>query len=255
MQYIAVATICLLAGGACAAPAEIKYLNGDDLPKCPADADQAGECIKNIMNELIPRLRKGDPDLGIQPYDPFVIDRLSFQYSSGAVSGRISVRNVKLYGFAEHKIEKVNVKLDGDKVKLRIVSQLPKMNLLGNYKAEMLVNSLQLKPKGNFNVTLFDVENRVVTDGEFYNKDGRRFLRIKDIDVNPKIRDMIIKANGIFPDPELDELALNVANSYWRDIYGIILPETRESWAPIMLRLINEALTHVPIDQFIHGPE
>lgn len=48
-----------------------------------------------------------------------------------------------------------------------------------------------------------DVENRVVTDGEFYNKDGRRFLRIKDIDVNPKIRDMIIKANGIFPDPEL----------------------------------------------------
>lgn len=126
----------------------------DDLPKCPKDADQAGDCIKLIMNELIPRLRLGDPELGIEPYDPFVIDRLSFQYSSGAVNGKISVRNVKLYGFAEHTIEKVNVKVNGDKVKLRTVSHIPKMNIFGDYKAELQVNSLQLKPKGTFNVTL-----------------------------------------------------------------------------------------------------
>lgn len=96
----------------------------------------------------------GDPELGIEPYDPFVIDRLSFQYSSGAVNGKISVRNVKLYGFAEHKIKDVNVKVKGDKVKLRTVSQIPKMNILGDYKAELQVNSLQLKPKGTFNLTL-----------------------------------------------------------------------------------------------------
>ncbi|XP_017858748.1 PREDICTED: protein takeout-like [Drosophila arizonae] len=255
MHYIALATICLWASGVYAAPAEPKYLMTNDLPKCPNDADHAGECIKIIMNELIPRLRLGDPELGIEPYDPFVIDRLSFQYSSGAVNGKISVRNVKLYGFAEHKIKDVNVKVKGDKVKLRTVSEIPKMNILGDYKAELQVNSLQLKPKGTFNLTLSDVENRVIMDGEFYTKDGLRFLRLKDIEANPTVRDLVIKANGIFGDPELDELALSVANNYWRDIYGIILPETRQSWAPVMLRLINEALQHVPIDQFIQPPK
>ncbi|KAH8274029.1 hypothetical protein KR044_008588, partial [Drosophila immigrans] len=224
-----------------------------EFEKCPEDVSAAGDCIVNIMNALLPRLRKGDPDLNIPAYDPFLIDKLSFQYSSGAVNGRISVRNVKLYGLDGLKIQKVDVKSDDKKVQLRIYSHQPKMNIIGDYKADMHVNQLQLKPKGKFNLTLFDVQNTVNTEGEIYTKDdGQRFLRLVDIEANPKIGDMIIKANGIFPDPELDEIALNVANNYWRDIYGIILPETRKSWAPLMLRLINQALLKVPIDQFIN---
>jgi len=44
---------------------------------------------------------------------------------------------------------------------------------------------------------------------------------------------------------------MNVANQYWRDIYGIMLPETRQFWQPLMLRMFNEALELVPIDQFL----
>lgn len=119
-----------------------------------------------------------------------------------------------------------------------------------------------------------DFQNTILTEGEFFTKeDGLRYLRLLDIDAHPKIGDMIIKANGIFPDPELgkyhnnlfmnifkciilfelqsDELALNVANNYWRDIYGVMLPETRKSWAPLMLKLINQGLMTVPVDQFL----
>lgn len=126
----------------------------EDLAKCPKDAGQAGECIKIIMNELIPRMRLGDPELNIDPYDPLVINRLSFQYTVGPISGKVSVRHVKIYGFGEHKVDKVNVKVNGDKVKVRVVSNMPTMNLLGEYKSELNVNSLQLKPKGIFNLTL-----------------------------------------------------------------------------------------------------
>ncbi|KAH8376937.1 hypothetical protein KR093_002302, partial [Drosophila rubida] len=223
-----------------------------EFTKCPKDSSAAGECIVNIMNTLIPRFRKGDPELNIPPYDPFVIDKLSFQYTNGAVNGRISVRNVKLYGIAGFKVQTVEVKRDGNKIQLRMTAHQPDVNILGDYKADMHVNQLQLKPKGKFNLTLFDVHNTVVTDGEIYTKeDGQRFMRLTDIEANPKIGEMIIKANGIFPDPELDEIALNVANNYWRDIYGIVLPETRKSWVPLLLRLINQALQNVPIDQFI----
>lgn len=49
-----------------------------------------------------------------------------------------------------------------------------------------------------------DFQNTILTEGEFFTKeDGLRYLRLLDIDAHPKIGDMIIKANGIFPDPEL----------------------------------------------------
>ncbi|XP_030377198.1 uncharacterized protein LOC115626085 [Scaptodrosophila lebanonensis] len=242
--------LALMATLAIAAPAN-KYFTAKDVPKCAEDDDLVGECIKNIINAMTPRLKDGNPELKQLPYEPFVLNRTTFQYSNGPVNGRITVRNAKIHGFANNKVKDVDLKVDGDKIKVRLVSFLPKINIVGSYKADMQVNSLHLKPKGDFNLTLSDVETTTVTEGEIYKKDGLRFLRLTDIDTNPKIRDLTIKANGIFADPELDEIANTVANQYWRDIYGIMLPETRQYWQPLMLRMLNDALEYVPIDQFI----
>ncbi|XP_016998454.2 protein takeout [Drosophila takahashii] len=248
MHYI-IGLLCLLALGVSSAPTDNNYFA--DLPKCSTDEDQLGECVKEIFNTLTPRLKDGNPELRIEPYEPLHLNRTSFQYTSGTVNGRITVRNAKIYGFASNRAKEVSVKLNGDKVKLRLVTKMPKMNIVGSYKADMQVNQLQLKPKGDFNVTLLDVEATTVTDGEIYEKEGHRYFRLKNLDSKPKIRDLVIKANGIFADPELDSIALNVANQYWRDIYGIMLPETRQFWQPLMLRMFNEALELVPIDQFL----
>ncbi|XP_001356131.2 uncharacterized protein Jhbp13 [Drosophila pseudoobscura] len=251
MQYV-IGLLCLVAVGVNAAPAaSSKYFSANDLPKCSTDEDKLGDCIKEIFNTVTPRLKDGNPELKIPPYEPFHLNRTSFQYSSGTVNGRITVRNAKIYGFAANTAKQVSIKVNGDKVKLRLVTYMPKMNIVGSYKADMQVNQLQLKPKGEFNVTLMDVETTTLTEGELYEKDGHRFLRLTGIETKPKIGDLTIKANGIFPDPELDQIALNVANQYWRDIYGIMLPETRQYWQPLLLRMFNESLELVPIDQFI----
>ncbi|KAH8412435.1 hypothetical protein KR009_002017 [Drosophila setifemur] len=248
MHYI-VGFMCLLALGVGSAPTDSDIFS--DLPKCSTEDDQLSECIKQIFNTLTPRLKYGNPELKIPPYEPLILNRTSFQYSSGTVNGRITMRNAKLIGFGANTAKEVSVKVKGDKIKMRLVTYMPKLNIAGSYKAEMQVNQLQIKPKGEFNVTLTDVEATTLTDGEIHEKDGHRYLRLKNIDTKPKIGDLHIKANGIFQDPELDEIALNVANQYWRDIYGIMLPETRQYWQPLLLRMFNEALELVPIDQFI----
>ncbi|XP_017075061.1 uncharacterized protein LOC108110493 [Drosophila eugracilis] len=241
--------LCLLALGVSAAPTDKDYFA--DLPKCSTEEDQLGECVKELFNTLTPRLKDGNPELRIEPYEPLRFNRTSFQYTSGTVNGRITVRNAKIYGFAANRAKEVSAKLNGDKVKFRFVTQMPKLNIVGSYKADLQVNQLQLKPKGEFNLTLYDVETKTITDGEIYEKDGHRYFRLTNLDANPKPRDMEIKANGIFEDPELDKVAMNVANQYWRDIYGILLPETRKFWQPLMLRMFNEAFELVPIDQFL----
>ncbi|SPP85743.1 uncharacterized protein LOC117587993 [Drosophila guanche] len=258
MNYlIGLLCLCLVALEVKAVPAPAqadgsKYFSANDLPKCATDEDQLADCIKEILNTLMPRLKDGNPKLRIPPYEPLHLNRTSFQYSSGTVNGRITARNAKIYGIAANTAKEVKIELNGDKVKLNLITFMPKMNIVGSYKADLQVNQLHLKPKGEFNVTLKDVEVAIQTEGELYKKDGHRFLRLSNIDTSPKIGDLKIKANGIFADPELDELALNFANQYWRDIYGIMLPETRQFWQPLMLRMFNEALELVPIDQFIN---
>lgn len=133
---------------------QLCFCHPGDLPKCPEDISQAGDCIVKIINELIPRVKHGVPELHIPSYDPFVLDRLSFQYASGNVKGRFSVRDLKIYGFANQHMQKAEIQAKGDKVKLKLLSHVPQMNLLGDYKAELMVNSLQLKPKGKFNITI-----------------------------------------------------------------------------------------------------
>lgn len=64
------------------------------------------------------------------------------------------MRNAKLSGFSTNIAKEVNVKLKDGKVKLRMVTFMPKLNIAGRYKADLQVNQLQLKPKGEFNVTL-----------------------------------------------------------------------------------------------------
>lgn len=126
----------------------------EDIPKCPEDVSQAGDCIVKIINQLIPRVKHGVPELHIPAYDPFVLDRLNFQYASGNVKGRFSVRDLKIYGFANQEMKKAEVQVKGDKVKLKLLSHVPHMNLQGEYKGELTVNALQLKPKGKFNITI-----------------------------------------------------------------------------------------------------
>lgn len=171
-MYYTIGLLSLLALGCSAAPTDKNYFAGryiiysflfslyitfshiEDLPKCSTEEDQLGECVKQLFNTLTPRLKDGNPELRIEPYEPLHLNRTSFQYSSGTVNGRITVRNAKIYGFSSNRAKEVSVKLNGDKVKLRLVTQMPKLNIVGSYKADMQVNQLQLKPKGEFNVTL-----------------------------------------------------------------------------------------------------
>lgn len=136
------------------------FCRPEDIPKCPEDVSQAGDCIVKIINQLIPRVKHGVPELHIPAYDPFVLDRLNFQYASGNVKGRFSVRDLKIYGFANQEMQKAEVQVKGDKVKLKLLSHVPHMNLLGEYKGELTVNALQLKPKGKFNITISEWQSQ-----------------------------------------------------------------------------------------------
>lgn len=66
---------------------------------CQIDSPHRDGCIKEAINDMIPKLANGMESLNIPPLDPFLLERTSFKHNRGTVlnvSGE--VRKVKVYG-------------------------------------------------------------------------------------------------------------------------------------------------------------
>uniref|UniRef100_A0A034WBE7 Circadian clock-controlled protein n=1 Tax=Bactrocera dorsalis TaxID=27457 RepID=A0A034WBE7_BACDO len=239
------------ANAAASASKPKKYFTVGDLPVCKQSSPEFNDCVKNLVQKSLQRLKNGDRDLNIPIIDPYKLNRTTFQYTSGTIRGRIIMRDGLTYGFSKTEIKSLDLKINGDKVTMKSLSYVPVINIVGNYKAELILNNIQLRPKGVFNVSLVNVNIDQTHEGTFYEADGHRFVRMRRFDAEPKVGDFKLSATGVFPDPTLNELAVNIVNQYWRQIFQVFLPETRQYWGPLLLQQLNEVMSVVPYDVFV----
>nr|XP_014086183.1 uncharacterized protein LOC106614796 [Bactrocera oleae] len=228
-----------------------KYFTVGNLPVCKQSSPEFNDCVKNLLQKSLQRLKNGDRDLNIPIIDPYRLNRTTFQYTSGTVRGRIIMRDGLTYGFSKMEIKSLDLKINGDKVTMKSLAYVPAITIVGNYKAELILNNIQLRPKGVFNVSLVNVNIDQTYEGNFYEADGHRFVRMLRFDAEPKVGDFKLSATGVFPDPTLNELAVNIVNQYWRRIFQIFLPETRHYWGPLLLQQLNDLMSVVPYDVFV----
>lgn len=110
--------------------------------------------------------------------------------------------------------------------------------------------------------------------GELYERNGHTYVRLTKLEIEPKVGDMRIYANGLVPDPALskytdlqrlmvyvfktelsvyftDDVILDFINQYWHQLYTAMLPETLAIWEPIMLKLGNDFFAALPFDLLI----
>ncbi|XP_050319977.1 uncharacterized protein LOC126752967 [Bactrocera neohumeralis] len=239
------------ANAAASASKPKKYFTVGDLPVCKQSSPELNDCMKNLLQKSLQRLKNGDRDLNIPIIDPYKLNRTTFQYASGTIRGRIIMRDGLTYGFSKLEIKSLDFKINGNKVSIKSLSFVPVITIVGNYKAELILNNIQLRPKGVFNVSLVNVNIDQSYEGTFYEADGHRFVRMSRFHAEPKVGDFKLSATGVFPDPTLNELAVNIVNQYWRQIFQVFLPETRQYWGPMLLQQLNDVMSVVPYDVFV----
>lgn len=222
-----------------------------DIPTCEQGDININECIKRAFQQVTPRLKDGIKELNIPPMDPFIIERNNFEVRSSFAQGRVQVRNVRIFGISEGTVRKVDYRMDGDKVHMGLATQMPRLYIEGNYKADMMINELKMTPKGYFNVTMSDLVLSSESEGELYERDGHTYLRLTKFNFEPEIGDMQIYASNLVPDPALNAVILDFVNQNWRQVYKIMLPQTRSTWEPMFLRVMNAFFGAVPFDLFI----
>ncbi|KAH8255496.1 hypothetical protein KR038_004736 [Drosophila bunnanda] len=223
----------------------------NDIPTCREGDLNINECIKQGLQQITPRMKYGISELNIPPLDPFEMGKSSYNYNAGVLQGRISMKKVVVRGLSDGIVDKVDFRLKNRRVRMEILSHVPQLLVEGLYKADIKLNDLKLNPKGAFNVTMTNVAMRARPMGELYDRDGHTYLRLTKLETEPKVEDLHFYANGLVPDPALNDVILDFINQYWRQLYQAMLPETLATWQPMILKSTNDFFAALPFDMLV----
>ncbi|XP_058818965.1 putative beta-carotene-binding protein [Topomyia yanbarensis] len=222
---------------------------------CNRDDPELGQCIKESLQRLLPELHTGIPSIDFPAIDPFSRDSSYFEYNNQQMHGSIHIKNAKTFGMSKAQIRNVRAFADDDSFRMEVDVSFPKLITEGKFKGEGRFNSIKVASKGYFNVTTTDVSTTWKISGRTVDRNGEQYMLIDKFDMSPEVGDMKIYATGLFPDPGLNQVALDFVNQYWPSLYKEMLPETRRSWEPIMLDVINKMFNRVPYRRILPKTE
>ncbi|KAJ6649233.1 hypothetical protein Bhyg_04467 [Pseudolycoriella hygida] len=218
---------------------------------CQIDSPTRDVCIKEALQDMLPKLKNGMAYLNIPPLDPYTINDTTIEYKRGDIYAVLTLKTATFHGMSEAEIREVRTKIDDYGMSTEVDVFMPHLSAEGMYKANGRFNSLKINAKGAFNMKLKDTATTHKFKGVFETRDGERFLKIESYDVIPTIGDLKVQMTGIFQDPELNKIAVEFINQYWPLFYRDMIPETKAIWEPILLTQLNAFMLRLPINRML----
>ncbi|XP_040168618.1 uncharacterized protein LOC120903319 [Anopheles arabiensis] len=222
---------------------------------CYRDSPDLSNCIKNSIQRMLPEMHAGIESLGFPSLDPFLSKSTYVDYKRNQMAASMHVKNAKTYGMRKAQILDVRATATDKFMNLAVDVRFPEIVMEGYFKGEGRFNSIKLASKGYFNNTMTDVTTTWKMSGHVKERDGEQYLEIEDFDMSPEVGNMKIYATGLFPDPELNQIALEFVNQYWPMFYKEMLPGTRQVWEPVMIELVNKIFLRVPYRRLLPKEE
>uniref|UniRef100_A0A336MQ09 CSON004043 protein n=1 Tax=Culicoides sonorensis TaxID=179676 RepID=A0A336MQ09_CULSO len=205
---------------------------------CHANDPKLNECVKKSILNLRPYLSNGIPELSIPSVDPLEIDQINLEQDSGPINLNSRFDNIKMYGLSEFRIRAVRV--DAEKAKFRLRLWFPELHMVADYyvKGKFLMVPMvgNGKSTGNFS----DVDAIASLKAERFTRNGREYLKVKDIFAEFNIGHASVHLDSLFNgNQELSDTLNKFLNENWRAVTAEIKPELED----FISNLLNETTT------------
>jgi len=166
---------CLVIVSCLALPTDIQTENSDvELPdgaiSCQIDSPSRDECIKEAIQDMLPKLKKGMNYLNIPPLDPYTVNGTTFEYKRGEIYALLTVKTATFHGMSKAEIKDVRTKITEDGMYTEIDVFMPRIYAEGLYKASGRFNTYKINSKGTFNITFIDTATTHKMKGVFETK-------------------------------------------------------------------------------------
>lgn len=216
----------------------------EELPVtiCKRNSPNYSNCLKLAIEESWPRFVKGLPEFDFPSLDPLSYEYGEFEFERNEIYGRVSLSNVINKGLTNISFLSVRPHFLDDGFRLEIDSNVPKMFVKGNCKAEGKVGGFQMGGKGRFNLTLENIKGTWDLIGNVTND---RWT-VEHFHFLPSVGNMKIHFDDLFNgNEELNNLAMFFVNEYWPILYRAMLPITSEKWDPWLADMANSLFSKV----------
>jgi hypothetical protein len=173
------------------------------------------ECIKNSIETFIPSLRQKHSKFKFDTIEPFVLDALTINYkNTNQFSGQFNLKNSKMYGTSRFKLANVKSNFTEGKMEIRANFYFPMLLTSASYNSTIILNGVEVKSKGQFNLTMKQVSSKVLIKGSLKTIDGEEYMNVYKFDMTPYPKEMTFAVTGIFPDPTLSVFATFLCNTF-----------------------------------------
>ncbi|XP_075215010.1 protein takeout-like [Lycorma delicatula] len=217
------------------------------LKPCKIDG-KLNECALKTGREAIPKIINGDSKLKIPRMDPFDIKVIKIDQGSNSFGLKLEIINSKLIGL--RKANFVASRMDLQKRHVEWDFKIPKVEVLGNYKADGKILVLPITGQGKANITLLNLDITYKFDFVLTKKNGKEYIQIPDSTINFNTTRMYIKLENLFNG---DKVLGNSMNQFldenWKEVLNELGDPLIKSLSPIFTLIINNIAKEVPYNE------
>lgn len=168
------------------------------------------ECVRDSFEKFLTTPNENvDGGFILPVFDPFILttarfdfSNLNFQLLSG---GGFDVKNLGIYGLGNAKVMRVKTNFTDDTFQLLTKLSLRQLFLTGLFGPDK-PNPSYYEARGQFNLTLSDVEMRAYMKGHLVNSGGRKVMNMFGLTLKCDSEKLKVSISGLLQDPNLSEL-------------------------------------------------
>ncbi|XP_002032522.2 protein takeout [Drosophila sechellia] len=218
----------------------------EGFPKCKRDAN-FDKCLVDAVNVAIQQLKAGNKEFGIPPLEPLTVKKLVIDAGNAPINLRQALKNVKVHDMiSTSKIQRYRTDLD--KHLIICDSRTDRIEMIGDYEMSGRILLLPITGHGKANVTLINtkIEHRLI--GEPFEKDGVKYMRLKDYRVSFDPKRVYMNFENLFNDKTLSDGMNRFLNENWETVFNELKVGYAKSFGIIFRELSNKLFEKVPFD-------
>ncbi|KAK9505256.1 hypothetical protein O3M35_009347 [Rhynocoris fuscipes] len=228
-----------------------EYISAPGVVLCSKKDPNINECVKNAIQETLPKFISGIPSLEIASLDPFHIDSLvidSKKDDGSPVNIDLSWNNCYITGIKSAKIKSAKADWDNNMVSFEAVITDP-VDIKGHYSVDGIILILPIKGTGTFDIKLEGLRAHIKVHGRTEVVDGEKYMKVDRLAYTFDVDHMEVNYDNLFSgDPVLGETMNAFLNENWRDILAEMTPSVEASFSSFFERIARKVFDEIPID-------
>lgn len=171
------------------------------------------ECVREMFEKFLTTPNVNiDSGFQVPVFDPFILRMARFDFSNlnfqALAGGGFDVKNLAIFGFRNARVMRVKTNFTEDSFQMLTKLSLKQLFLTGFYGPDK-PNPNYYESRGQFNLTLSDVEMRAYLKGRAVNAAGTKVMNMFGLTLKCDSEKLKVSISGLLQDPNLSKLHNN----------------------------------------------